>query len=368
MDANLVRQEIERGKTPRRIAREHGYGRVDVEDIATRLKAERRARLLRRLAVLLFAVATLITVPVILYEITREPTEMEFATKITDVADSLLTNSSQNPWFIEKEWAPGTLPSVDMIAMIEGLSGRLNRTLEKNAGIPEVANMRRLFGNHLFPTVFSTVGSGISMSWHGGAGDLDIERMRQNPNALEVVFYGHGAFTHPKVMRRLLFYDIEWRALFIAALQYADDAWFDAMIIHELHHAKMHRGGQESATAPMLSDPWVQEEVDAHELERGVLDLRTNGAYAERLREVVDRRPAQNLQGFLARITREDVAGLDGLFQPPLLEERDTRVAQYYLNLACAWLEKRHQGEELQREKMEAYRLLISPFGYIGPQ
>ena len=133
------------------------------------------------------------------------------------------------------------------------------------------------------------------------------------------------------------------------------------MIAHEAWHAKLHREGAASATALMLTDSWVEEELQAHEVERKVLHARTSGEYGRRLDTVVSRIRAKTFSRFLVRVKPTDMISLDQLFSPGIPEETDIRSAQYLLDLGLLWAQKHFTGTKLQQKRMEIYRFLISP-------
>ena len=135
----------------------------------------------------------------------------------------------------------------------------------------------------------------------------------------------------------------------------------EVIIAHELWHAKLHREGAASSTAPSVSDIWVDEELQAHEVEAKVLDARTKGAYKKSLRDIASGISATSIKRFLLKVQPADIRKLDSLFKPGIQQETDIRAAQYFLNLTETWLGTKYTGEELRQKKIEAYRYLIDP-------
>ncbi|HEV8601081.1 MAG TPA: hypothetical protein VGQ87_00595 [Patescibacteria group bacterium] len=287
-----------------------------------------------------------------------EPSQEEVFTAILKAADTLPKQSSGPSWFIERD-VPVTEVAFDDIETAKRMTARLNLALTRNAAVPQVAQLQQMFVGHIQPTFFTGVGGGASRIT--SPDEQEALKNVKDPRMMEVVIYGRFAYTHPKINRRLLFYDQEWRAFFMAALNFTDEAWFDAIVGHEFWHAKMDKEGAASAHQAMYSDLWVSEELDAHGVERDVLSLQTKGQYKQLLNKIVAAKSAKSTRRFLMQCQGADLLLLNGLFKPGLPEEQDQRAAQYLLDLTIAWLAQRYNGQELLEKQIEAYRLLISP-------
>lgn len=359
MNTERAQRLLEQGETPRHVARELGCSRKEVEALARELKGKKRSVALRRFKIALVVLGVLVIAGYYFYDKYREPKPAELAVAINAAVDSLPIDPSKRLWMMEKEFDVSKEAPAE-IELIESLTARLDRALAGNVQVPQVKELKERFGGHFQPTIFSLAIGGTSRITSKGGEASTVEKM-YDPRTLEVVFYPHNAYRHSRIMSRLMFYDGEWRALFIAAFQFADERWMDATFIHELWHAKLHRDGAASATAPMMSDLWIREELAAHKLEQGVLDLSTKGQYGQKLQSLATRGWAHSVRQFLARRKPADLQELDGLFQPASPEEREIRSSQYFLDLAIGWLEAHASpGENLNEKRIEAYRMLLT--------
>lgn len=360
MDIESVERLLRQGKNPREVAQTLGYSRRKVKEIAKRMKRDKREKRLKYSAGLIGILFFLGLVGVEGYKLFRDPTAHEMNVNIVRCADGLTISSATRSWLIEQEQLMGQGLEEDIV-LLQTLTDKLNQVLQPYTTLPEVKQLEQQFGGQMFPTIFSSFGGGTSKIVRKGK----VEETRlplHDPAKIEVVFYGRFAYRHSKIRERLLFYDGEWRALILAALNYADDRMFAAILAHELWHAKKHREGAASAIAHTLTDPWVDEELEAHALETEVLSEATKRSYTRRLGEIIRKyRKSSSVRRFLATLEPADLRYLDSLFQPGLSEESDMRSAQYLLDLCMTWLAQHYQGGELHRRKREVYRMLIQP-------
>lgn len=358
MNEEKIVSGLKSGKGSRQIARELGISRQEVEIVARRRIFDRQRTRHTRIKWSVVMLVIWSALVMLVYLAFREPTDLEMHTNVLRCADSLRVTPDAAPWFIEE-----SQPMQDfskLVSVTDNLTKKLAHALDQNADIQEVAELRKMFGGKMVPAIFDAR-MGTSMQIGDGANALEMLEKQRDPGNLEVVFFGHQAYRHPKIRQRLLFFDPDWHSLFMGALNYTDERWFAAIVAHELWHAKLARGGVASATAPMLSDLWIKEELQAHEVERKVLNGRTGGRYDQRLGEIVAKTRARSLRHFFDRVQPAEVRSLDELFRPGLEEERGHRAAQYLFNLVWTWVAENYQGTELEAKKIEAYRLLVSP-------
>ena len=356
MNTENVRHLLKQGMTPRQIAKEYGYNRKDVEKVAAEMSSSSHSLNIKRIVIPLLVLVVGGIISLVGYSMIREPADMEVYQNIVRVSDALSTDRSGGSWFIEQESKPETIYELATeIPLIERLTSKLEKALSDNTDVLLVKEERGMFSGHFMPTIFT--------SSQGGATRMvgTDDKIFKDPKHQEVIFYGHFALDHPRIKHRLLFYDSAWRAVIVGALNFTDEKWYNAILTHELWHAKMHRENNPTSIAPALSQPWIMEELQAHDIELAVLNARTGGNYMRKLREIIDRRPARSLKRFLAKLKPDDFRNLDSLFKPGIPEEVDIRAAQYALNLSHAWLKGRYKGEELQQKRMEAYSYLIDP-------
>ena len=357
IDRNLLKELLDAGKTARQIARERGWSRTEVEIMAAQLKSEELKARFRVSGIILAVLLVLAGGAYAVRMFTKEPV-LEMHQNVLRAADGLKVSAAAKSWAMEEEARGGEALPVKVLDFTTKMREVLNRTLADNSDISEIKEVAQKFGGHLYPTVFLAA---VGTSMMTGTNEKELDSPFRDPQALEVVFYSHQAFRHPRIKGRLLFYDAEWRSLFMAALNWTDQKWFAAAFAHELWHAYMHRTGSLGATAPPLSDPWVQEEIAAHNLERKVLNQRTNGGYDQLLAEILSRTSGRSLVRFLARVSPKDILALDGFFTPGIPEETDIRAVQYFFNLGQRWLRERYQGTELSAREVAFYRMFTVP-------
>ncbi|MFA5990835.1 MAG: hypothetical protein WC794_01140 [Candidatus Doudnabacteria bacterium] len=345
------------GLTPRQIAKQLGCSRKAVEDVLAEKSSVKQARNSKRI---LLTLLTLVAVGVVAFgvnNLTKDLDNLEVYKNVVKVANGLATTKVGNSWFVGDSREPRDQAGIEAeIALIERLTARVNKTLNDNSDVRWVKEQQEAFAGHLMPAIFTSMYGGTTRTI-----SYNLNLAREDPKRLEVVFYGHGEFNHPRINHKLLFYDPSWKSLFVAALRFSDDKWYDAILAHELFHALAHRKGEASATARFLSDEWIGEELQAHDVEAEVLNARTNGAYKQRLRSIVSRIPARSFKDLLMRVRPDDLRELDQLFAPGIPEEVDIRAAEYLLNLSEVWLDINSQGEKKSAKRVEAYRFLIDP-------
>lgn len=242
------------------------------------------------------------------------------------------------------------------VGLISETSSRIEKMLEKYQNIPEVAEQKKMFSKRIFVSFYSGQAGGYTKRVFAGEFKED---MLKDPS-LEIVLYGKGHEHAPRIKDQFAKYDPEWRAVIIAGAKFSDQ-WADALIIHELEHAKMDRSGEASAHAPPASDLYINEELMAHDVESVVLNQATDGQYHKRLKEIIGaKRNIDSLKKLHDSLNIKDLKSLDQLFSPAGEREASLRLTQYLLDLGEIWLESKYAGEELKRQKINNYRLLRS--------
>ncbi len=353
METDKIKRLYRQGKTVRQIANELGLSRTEVEKTIESGRARRR--IVNR--VLGWSASALLIAVAVSYAIythfLREPTRLEVSTAVLAAADRLPTTKSQ-AWIFEIE-PPDTISEHPRtLEFVQRQTARIQKSLDSHQDIPGVAEERMLFRNILMPSIFSFRAGGSTRTVSTSASGFA-------PSAVEIVFYPHNALDHPIIGHRLLSYEPNWRALMVASLPFQDDSWFDAIVAHELWHAKRHRENAPSATAQQLSDLWIEEELEAHKLESEVLDHATSGEFQKRINALARERDSSSLDKFQARLRPDDLVKIDALFKPGLPEERDLRAGQYVLSIALVWTKAHYSGEALHQKEIESYRSIVSP-------
>lgn len=359
-DNRRIEKLLASGKTVRQVADATGLPRKTIEAVAQKLHRARLALWFKRTAWALGCVALLSVAAFIYHYVTYQPTDKEMYASLFKAVDGVVHAPSQ-PWLIEQTSLVEKDPAA-AVQFFERTTARINKALSDYAGIPEVAELKRMFGNKLFTTVFIP-GRGQGITRHTGTDPHPA--ILDNKDMLEVVFFPHSALAHPMVHNDYLSYNANWRALFVAALEFPDDTWFDAFVLHELVHGAKDRQGAISARTEFGNDLFISEELEAHAVESKVLNIATAGRYGQMTKEIAARTGGYNLRQFIARIKSQDFQMLANLFKPASTEESNLREAQFILDLTFAWFGNKYQGQELQAQKIAAYRMLVAQRGQL---
>jgi hypothetical protein len=357
MDKDQVCKMLTQGQSVRVVADTLGMKRSDVERIATDLHQERKSKLAFRLIVLI-SLAVLCGICLMVYRtLTAEPTDVEMYGPVFKATKAIQTAPGKG-WVLETSSKATDARFSEEIEFSEKILDRLNKLVDRNSVLPLGAEIKKAFRGKFRPTIFVPKGRG------GISKYLTRDpKPKASGEYLELVFFARADLGNPMVHKDHLSYNAEWRALFIAALEYSDDAWFGALTEHELLHALRDKQGAPSARTQFGNDLYVTEELEAHDLEMDVLDLSTRGQYKARLNRIASSISARTTRQFISRVLPANFQELDALFSQPTMDERDFRAAQYILNLTETWLGQKYIGADLLAEKIKAYRLLITQRG-----
>lgn len=259
----------------------------------------------------------------------------------------------QDQWLLTSQQIEGNNFQLQ-IGLISETTSRIENMLKKYQNIPEVAEQKKMFSEHFFVSFYNGQFGGTTKRVF--AGEFKDEMLKN----LEIALYGKGHERAPRIQDQFAKYDPEWRAVIIAGAKFSDQ-WMDALIIHELEHARMDRLGAASAHAPPTSNLYIIEELRAHDIESAVLNQATGGQYVRRLRSIIDaKRNIGSLKKLQDRLTIKDFKSLDQLFGPAGEREAGLRLTQYLLDLGEIWLESRFRDEELAKQKINNYNLIRS--------
>lgn len=292
--------------------------------------------------------------------------EEAWVVNIRQITDKLYAQAAEPRWLFGHE--PGFSPAELQftVNLTDRIAQQFDEALNRNLGIPEVRELKQMFGGKFYVTVFTRFGGGATRK-------VLPTREEWNPkNGQEIVLYGMEDFSHSEIQQHLLFYKhgslrngnfVPWKAVVTAAIDWPNLIWFDAFANHELLHAKYSREGNPTSTAPMWSDPWIAEELLAHRLEERIIDTRTKGRYKQLVGSIVERRLASDPFGFVGQLTYDDFKNLDNLFRPTVKAEADLRSVEYLFSLFSEWLRRHVPKEELETRTVEAYRKTAERLG-----
>lgn len=359
-----IRQLLSQGKTVRQIVAQTGYSRKQVERVVEDMKRQRKSST-RKLFLIVGLVVVVVAFVYALvsyhnYLIQKANDPATWRPAVRAAIDGVRRTFGSDNWLLEND---SNAPEVIQreVEISKTYTERLEAALAANSNVPEVKILKDEFGGKFYTTVFSPSFGGTSRKIYVGS-TFEEANKPAPAGSIEVCFFPRNAEKHPRMRGQLLLYDQSWRALMIGALDYPDKRWFDALAIHELWHAHMHKSGAPSATAPSLSDSWISEELQAHDLENKVLDNGTKGEYLKTVRSITSGIRGKLLGEFLQQIKTEHLIQLDKLFGKGSDREGSVRSSQYLITLTNDWLNLKYQGEELQRQQIEAYRTISRSF------
>ncbi len=270
--------------------------------------------------------------------------------------DGFIDQSLPASWHITaKEVVKGDVGRIDFVAGL--MLGKLENSLSSYSSIPEVKRLKEQFSGKMFITYYTTQGGGASKML--GRSQSDVEKY-SNSALLEICLFPEEFRNENKTKAGILHYDQEWRAVIMGAIK-LDESWFSGFSLHELFHALKHRTGEPSSVAKALSDDWIEEELQAHELERKVLDKATKGKYLAAMhRVVVNKSSFRDPEMLSSSWTVEEVNSINSLFAKPSWDEANLRAAQYQFDLGMLWLAERFEGKDLRKRQIEYYRGMYS--------
>ncbi|HYE22648.1 MAG TPA: hypothetical protein VD998_03595 [Verrucomicrobiae bacterium] len=345
-----IRDRIRRGRGDRSIASELKVDRTKVVSIREDMERQKKSR---RIGIIGVSIAMLVALAAIVISVqsTRPEDPKILYARAADVFQPVFIRSGPERWLLTGHESFDPEGMQRQLELIQTLQTRLERSLNDNASIPAVAKLGEQFSGKMVASLFNLkVGGPVTLTRD--------PNQRPAPGFVSTVFYGQAARNHPVTMGQILHFKSEWGALIIAGMDY-DSRWFQALGLHELFHALMAREGQASATAQKHSDSWIEEELNAHGIERDVLDLQTQGQYKRRLLKLTETRASSALQ-FLASLNPDDVLELDKLFLPSTGQEANLRSAQYMIDLGTTWISRNLPSEEIDSAEAEFYRLIAT--------
>lgn len=234
---------------------------------------------------------------------------------------------------------------------------KVQSCFKKYESLDGVRELRPLFANKTYVSFFSPQHGGSSV-----AIATNVDELEKHNSQREIVLFSKQDLSHSRIHDHLLFYDPEWKSLMVGAVKF-DPSWFDAIVLHELCHARADAEGAPSSHAAYMSDLWISEEIAAHQLERAVLNAATNDSYNCMINQIVMVKDVESLEAFHSSLTVEDYHKIDSLFYQAGMREAGTRIAQYQIDLGEAWLVSR-SGVVLQMDnpsmRLKNYRLMVA--------
>lgn len=233
---------------------------------------------------------------------------------------SLMVTPASSGWY-EIDTAPRTLQEFQREHAVRELyAARIRKCMD---ALPENLQARLPTGGFVI-SIYDPTHGGTRMT-----GITDGEEARRE--AIEVVLYGEATDAQ-EVLPARFHYASEWGAVFVPGVR-VNDTWFCAAFTHELFHAKTH-----DSSLILAEDvrQRVLEEIDAHEMERDLLDLSTGGVYRTALTDVLREETAIDLASIFKKIE-----AVNAIFPPAQSEvELSIRYAQIYFDLAFTMLER----------------------------
>lgn len=160
------------------------------------------------------------------------------------------------------------------------------------------------------------------------------------------------------------FFRRNWNALMLPAVEYPD-AVLSGLLFHELGHALRYRQGAPSSNATTLSDSYIEEEVEMHELEMEIFDKASGGAFIGYIDSIITRekQKLKTARDAILCVGKEDLRHLDSILgakqSGPVVS--NVLTAQYNISVGLRYLERRQQNVTMG-EKVALYRWLTQSY------
>lgn len=241
---------------------------------------------------------------------------------------------AENGWY-EIDKAPRATPEFEReLAVREHYIDRAKQCLD---ALPQ--DLRSRVVENFTIAVFDPVSQGMRVT----SPTADIPALGLPPT--KVVLYG-SVTENAGLLVASFFYEESWGAVFMPAVRMTDD-WFCATLVHEFAHARAHR--ERSGKIVYDDSARIREEISLHELERKVLDQRTEGRYVAALRTAVLKANESSYITLLMEV--------DSIFeQAPSDVEQRIRYSQIMFDLEFLKLEQ--QGIVAEEARFNVYRML----------
>jgi hypothetical protein len=156
-------------------------------------------------------------------------------------------------------------------------------------------------------------------------------------------------YNHPNS----LYFKQQWNALMIYAFKFPD-LFYAAVLYHELGHALYFDEGKPSATAPMFSRLYLDEEVDMTELESEILNVGSGGEYYSTIDALLEEYVSvDDFRELFSKVTVEDLIRIDrslGLKRTSK-EVRSNLGCQHFLALGFRYIDSLNLSEEEKRQR-----------------
>jgi len=202
-------------------------------------------------------------------------------------------------WLVDTQQPPPNLNDNLEIAV----TNILNALRSSAAASPLATKVANAFTNILITELVN--GQAIAIN-HG---QLDPKSI---PNTLEVCFLSETDFRSNKLEQSMLWYRANWDAVMMGAIDWPSP-FFDAVLMHEAGHAYQSRT---TGQPQMFGREWYEAEVTMHTLESAVLDLKTHGAYTEKIKSICAKNTkSTNAADLLSRVSLEDLLALDEIIR-----------------------------------------------------
>lgn len=241
----------------------------------------------------------------------------------------------------------------------EGVLRATNKCLDLS-GSAKVAILKSEFSGKLSVWLYDVSNDAIRMTTRN-KDDFTVAANLKAHGGLDLVLYGENAVGAPRIPE-LFWYSDEWDSLFVPAMRMSKE-WFCSGLLHQLWHAHNRR----VRTAKKI--PWnlsvvsavrVDEEVQALELERDVLNAQTNGQYVLTLNTYLIAQKGRSLEQIQQDLLKRNTLINSPMFPQASDTEMSIRAAQTFLDVTFLFIEKNGGGVV---EKRQQYLDLMKKYG-----
>lgn len=242
--------------------------------------------------------------------------------------------------------------------------------IERNA--PDILDLMRPYRNcdplaqRIMSQFTQSRWSIAAIGENGMPANLDpmVFRQPEGPHVIKFCWIAQRFWRHPGFYGTNFGYDAGTRAVRINAMRWPQ-ATLIARAYHELGHALLHQvDALPSATAEMMSDSWLEEEIICHTLETKVLNAIADGRLFPLLDGVLNRQQdvsdndEERWTSIFESLTLEDLQAFDRLYDQTSTgyQPSKTQISHYVFALADRDATRHPSAQGKTRQMMAFYR------------
>lgn len=265
--------------------------------------------------------------------------------RMEQIANYLDGKADDSWWLVNEPIPPVKFETIDLLEKHMKVYSDILKKYRSTTPLSE--KICDAFSSRLMATVYSSNGSLLP-----GRGEIDPKYFEGKQEVCSIP--KNLMHRHPSS----LYYDSDWQALMIAALEYPE-VILAGVLFHEMGHAYYHQILKApSALAPADSDLHIGEEVIMHELETKIFDVASGGKFLKAVDSVLKRHNTyKTYQKIIQALDEDDFRSLDQSLgvEKAGIQVGGTLVAHYIISTGFRFIDQR-SPEKGEKQKIECYR------------